>query len=113
MPAHPEEFVSATGTERRFSTVQPGYIRAAAAFRTIYRMRRQGFVAAVAAKAVGDIFGKRLHRESGKYKWRHYKGKKAIHPIRMQNRQVRQYEQTLVVRQKYFLSVCPPTAEPI
>ncbi|EFH23954.1 hypothetical protein NEIPOLOT_00283 [Neisseria polysaccharea ATCC 43768] len=113
MPAYPEELIAATGTERRLSLVQPRYIRAAAAFRAIYRMRRQGFVAAVAAKAVGDIFGKRFHRKSGKYKWRHYKGKKAIHPIRMQNRQVRQYEQTLGVRQKYFLSGCPPTAEPI
>lgn len=80
MPAHPEEFVSATGTERRLSPVQLRHIRAAAAFRAIYRMRRQGFVAAAAAKAVGDIFGKRLHRESGKYKWRHYKGKKGDTP---------------------------------
>ena len=80
MPVHPEEFVSATGTERRLPPVQLRHIHTAAAFRAIYRMRRQGFVAAAAAKAGGDILDKRLDRASSKYKWRHYKGKKGDTP---------------------------------
>ncbi|EEZ71094.1 hypothetical protein NEICINOT_04720 [Neisseria cinerea ATCC 14685] len=61
MIAYPEELIAAAWAKCRLPPVQLRHIHTAAAFRAIYRMRRQGTIKRVGAGAVTDRLAKSNH----------------------------------------------------